>query len=61
VLQGVIDATTIDGLTRAQNSRDPAARAEATRKTRQAVQKRLDEIANQRKLIEKTARERRKK
>jgi hypothetical protein len=61
VLQGVIDAATIEGLTRAQHSTNPAARAEATRKAREAVQKRLDEIHNQRLAIERAARLRRKK
>ena len=61
VLQGVIDAATIAGLKDAQSSNDPVARAAATKKTRDAVQKRLDEIRHQREAIEKTARDRRHK
>jgi hypothetical protein len=61
VLQGVIDSATIDGLTRAQTSGNPAARAKATRNARDAVKARLDQIHHTRQDIEKRANELRRK
>ena len=52
VLVNVVDATTIDALTRAQRSGDPAQRAEAARKTRDAVKARMDSLAKKRAQIE---------
>jgi hypothetical protein len=57
VLQGVIDASTIDGLARAQRSGNWDARADATRKARDAVKARLDQVRQKRQLIEKRANE----
>jgi hypothetical protein len=61
VLQGVIDAATIAGLTRAQNSGDPATRAKATRNARDAVKARLEQSHKTRQDIEKRANELRQK
>ena len=52
VLVNVVDATTIDALTRAQRSGDPAQRAEAARRTRDAVKARMDSLAKKRAQIE---------
>jgi hypothetical protein len=52
VLVNVVDATTIDALTRAQRSGDPSTRAEAARKTRDAVKARMDSLAKKRAMIE---------
>jgi hypothetical protein len=52
VLVNVVDATTIDALTRAQRSGDPAQRAETARKTRDAVKARMDSLAKKRAQIE---------
>lgn len=52
VLANVVDATAIDAMTRAQKSGDPAQRAEAARKTRDAVKARMDKLAKQRAAIE---------
>jgi hypothetical protein len=56
VLQDVIDASTIEGLTRAQHSGDSAVRAAATRKTRDAVKARLDQLQKKRSEIEQQSR-----
>ena len=52
VLGEVIDRGTIDGLTRAQRSGDPAKRAEAARLARDAVAQRLDQLRKKRAQIE---------
>ncbi len=52
VLGEVIDRSTIDGLTRAQRSGDPAKRAEAARLARDAVAQRLDQLKKKRAQIE---------
>ncbi len=52
VLVNVVDATTIDTLTRAQRSNDPATRADAARKTRDAVKARMESLAKKRAQIE---------
>ena len=52
VLVNVVDTTTIDTLTRAQRSGDPATRADAARKTRDAVKARMDSLAKKRAQIE---------
>ncbi|CAN5351706.1 hypothetical protein BH11MYX1_BH11MYX1_15710 [soil metagenome] len=52
VLGEVIDRSTIDGLTRAQRSGDPAKRAEAARHARDAVAQRLDQLRKKRAQIE---------
>ena len=52
VLVNVVDATTIETLTRAQRSGDPAQRAEAARKTRDAVRARMEALARKRAQIE---------
>ena len=57
VLGEVIDRTTIDGLTRAQRSGDPAKRAEAARSARDAVKQRLDQLAKKRAQIEARAKQ----
>lgn len=57
VLGEVIDRTTIDGLTRAQRSGDPAKRAEAARSARDAVKLRLDQLAKKRAQIEARAKQ----
>jgi len=57
VLGEVIDRTTIDGLTRAQRSGDPAKRAEAARSARDAVKQRLDQLDKKRAQIEARAKQ----
>lgn len=57
VLGEVIDRTTIDGLTRAQRSGDPAKRAEAARSARDAVKQRLDQLEKKRAQIEARAKQ----
>ena len=52
VLSGVVDASTIDTLTRAQRSGDPAQRALAAKKARDAVAGRLDQLRKKRAEIE---------
>lgn len=52
VLSGVVDATTIDTLTRAQRSGDPAQRAAAAKKARDAVATRLEQLKKKRAEIE---------
>ncbi len=52
VLSGVVDASTIDTLTRAQRSGDPAQRAQAAKKARDAVASRLDQLRKKRAEIE---------
>lgn len=52
VLSGVVDATTIDTLTRAQRSGDPAQRAAAAKKARDAVAGRLEQLKKKRAEIE---------
>ena len=52
VLSGVVDASTIDTLTRAQRSGDPAQRAAAAKKARDAVANRLDQLKKKRAEIE---------
>jgi len=56
VLADVVDHATIDGLTRAQLSGDPAQRAAAAQKTRDAVKARLKRLTDQRAAIEARAR-----
>jgi hypothetical protein len=58
-LAGVIDASTIDSLARAQRSGDPAQRAAAAKKTRDAVAARLDQLKKKRSEIETAAKQRR--
>jgi hypothetical protein len=55
VLGEVIDRSTIDGLTRAQRSGDPAKRAEAAKQVRDAVAVRLDQLRKKRTEIEQRA------
>lgn len=57
VLADVVDPTTLAGVARAQRSGDPKQRAAAVKKTRDAVQHRLDQLRKKRALIEKRARE----
>ncbi len=52
VLSGVVDSATIDTLTRAQRSGDPAIRAAAAKKTRDAVAGRLEQLRKKRAEIE---------
>jgi len=52
VLSGVVDSATIDTLTRAQRSGDPAQRAAAAKKTRDAVAGRLEQLRKKRAEIE---------
>ncbi len=52
VLSGVVDASTIDTLTRAQRSGDPAQRALAAKKARDAVAGRLEQLRKKRAEIE---------
>ena len=52
VLSGVVDSATIDTLTRAQRSGDPALRAAAAKKTRDAVAGRLEQLRKKRAEIE---------
>ena len=57
VLGEVIDRSTIDGLTRAQRSGDPAKRAEAARLARDQVARRLDSLKKKRAQIEARAKQ----
>ncbi|MEO8846888.1 MAG: hypothetical protein ABI591_05635 [Kofleriaceae bacterium] len=57
VLGEVIDHSTIDSLTRAQRSGDPAKRAEAARRARDAVAQRLDQLKKKRAQIEARAKQ----
>jgi hypothetical protein len=57
VLGEVIDHSTIDSLTRAQRSGDPAKRAEAARLARDAVSQRLDQLKKKRVQIEARAKQ----
>ena len=57
VLGEVIDHSTIDSLTRAQRSGDPAKRAEAARLARDAVAQRLDQLKKKRAQIEARAKQ----
>ena len=59
VLADVIDATTIETLTRAQRTGDPAQRALAAKKARDAVAGRLDQLKKKRAEIEAIAKSRR--
>lgn len=52
VLSGVVDSATLDTLTRAQRTGDPAQRAAAAKKTRDAVANRLDQLRKKRAEIE---------
>ena len=58
VLAEVVDAGTIDTLTRAQRSGDPAQRALAAKKTRDAVAGRLDQLRKKRAEVEALAKQR---
>jgi hypothetical protein len=60
VLQNVIDATTIETLTKASRSGDPAQRAIAAKRARDAVNMRLEQLRKKRAEIEAAARARRK-
>ena len=60
VLGDVVDQATIDGLARASRSGDPAQRAEAARKTRDAVRAKLEQLKKKRALIEARAKQLRK-
>lgn len=57
----VIDRTTIEGLLRASRSGDPKQRAEAARRARDAVAKRLEQLRKQRAMIEARAKQLRKR
>jgi hypothetical protein len=57
VLGEVVDHSTIDSLTRAQRSGDPAKRAEAARLARDAVSQRLDTLKKKRVQIEARAKQ----
>jgi hypothetical protein len=59
VLSDVVDATTIDTLSKAARSSDPAVRAQAAKRARDAVQQRLEQLRKKRLEIEATARQRR--
>ncbi len=52
VLSDVIDHAAIEGMLRASRSGDPAQRAEAAKRAREAVRQRLDKLAKQRAAIE---------
>lgn len=52
VLSGVVDSATLDTLTRAQRTGDPAQRAAAAKKTRDAVAGRLEQLRKKRAEIE---------
>jgi len=52
ILADVIDATTIETLTRAQRTGDPAQRAEAAKKARDAVASRLEQLKKKRAELE---------
>jgi hypothetical protein len=56
-LADVVDPSTLDALHRAQRSNDPKVRAEATRRAREAVQKKLDQLQRQRKQVEDRAKQ----
>lgn len=60
VLSGVVDASTIDTLNRAQRSGDPAQRALAAKKARDAVSGRLDQLRKRRAEIEAIVKSRKK-
>jgi len=60
VLGEVIDRSTIEGLSRAQRSGDPAKRAEAAKQARDAVAARLDQLRKKRAQIEQRAKQLRK-
>jgi hypothetical protein len=60
-LANVIDVTVTNDLSRAQRSGDPAQRAEAARKARDAVNKRLELLRKKRGEIEKLAKDKRKR
>lgn len=60
VLSEVVDPSTIDALTRAQRSGDPAQRAKAAQRTRDAVKARLEKLRAQRALVEQRAKQLRK-
>ena len=60
VLGEVIDRSTIEGLSRAQRSGDPAKRAEAAKQARDAVAARLDQLRKKRTQIEQRAKQLRK-
>jgi hypothetical protein len=59
VLSNVVDATTIDTLSKAAHSNDPAVRAQAAKRARDAVQLRLEQLRKKRLEIEAAARQRR--
>jgi hypothetical protein len=61
VLADVVDTSTLDGLNRAQRTGDPAQRAVAARKTRDAVAAKLDQLRAKRKQIEELAKRARKR
>ena len=60
VLSNVIDATTIETLTKASRSGDPAQRAQAAKRARDAVNTRLEQLRKKRAEIEAAAKARRK-
>ena len=60
VLADVIDASTLDGLRGAQKSTDPATRATAAKKARDAVGTRIDELKKKKAAIEERAKRLRK-
>jgi hypothetical protein len=59
-LAEVVDPTTLESLKVAGRSNDPEKRAAAARRARDAVQKKLDQLRNQRKQVEERARQLRK-
>ncbi|MGE0401040.1 MAG: hypothetical protein AB7T06_30300 [Kofleriaceae bacterium] len=59
ILGNVIDASTIDTLTKASRSGDPAQRAQAAKRARDAVNMRLEQLRKKRAEIEAAARARR--
>jgi hypothetical protein len=61
ILADVVDPSTLDGLNRAQRSGDPAQRAIAARKTRDAVAAKLDQLRAKRKQIEELAKQARRR
>jgi hypothetical protein len=61
VLADVLDHATIDGMTRASRSGDPAQRAEAAKRARDAVRTRLDQLAKKRAAVESRAKSLRQK
>jgi hypothetical protein len=61
VLADVLDHATIDGMTRASRSGDPAQRAEAAKRARDAVKTRLDQLAKKRAAVESRAKSLRQK